>query len=181
MCEIWNSAWPYALGYGVAVLFGQLSTHFIMIELREKVGIGAEKKGVSQILGALEITIFTSALLAEHGEFIALWLGIKTVMRWRHWEHDIPFIAKDGRTVWVFGRNAYNVFLVGNGLVILFAAIGWKAVEFALVDKGKLTALLIAAALFPFVLWVWARLMTQDGPVEDSDPRLAKHLPPARD
>ena len=146
-------ALPYVAGL-IILVWGQAVTYVTLEKLWEKLGIpkGTSRHGqyLSAVLGAVEGALYLGAFLYGKPEFIALWLGLKTVVKWRHWEYDVP-VGKPTR--WILGRNAYNLFLVGNGLVVCFAAAAWKVAELLRAeDHPKTYVLLIAIALLSIAL-----------------------------
>src|SRR5687768_15773146 len=63
--------------------------------------------------GLLEIFLYASSFLIGKPEFILLWMGIKTALRWDRKRHKkIPSMD-------VQIRGLYYSFLIGNGLNIL--------------------------------------------------------------
>jgi len=167
---------PYIVGYGVALVWGHIVIREVSSTLYRKLGLPRrERYGASHasILGAVEGALYVSALQFERPEFIAVWLGLKTVVTWRHWETDVPIIV-DKQPRWILGRNVYNIFLLGNALVILFAAVGWKLIEL-LVDKECSAAIAIGVALAvgSIVLVIAARLSQEYPALERGDHRLS--------
>ncbi len=65
-------------------------------------------------IGILERALYLASLQMDRPEFVAVWLGIKTVAQSKSWTEKSP----------VPGRAVYNNFLVGNGLSLLYATIG---------------------------------------------------------
>jgi len=65
-------------------------------------------------IGIVERALFTSAVLMGATAFIPLWIAIKVAPHWERWQRD--------------ERVVYNVFLLGNGLSVIFGLIGaWIA------------------------------------------------------
>src|SRR5262245_158821 len=110
MCEqIWNIAMPYAIGIVMALVGGQVAILCITNPLWRKVGLpNTHRYGSSQsmILGLTECTLYLDSFLVMKPEFIAVWLGLKTVVKWRHWEHDVavPGPAAGDPPRYVLGR-----------------------------------------------------------------------------
>jgi hypothetical protein len=70
------------------------------------------------ILGVIERILFLLSLISGQVQFIGLWLGLKTVSQYKRWsENEI-------------GRATFNIFLIGNGLSLLYAVAGYEFVEF---------------------------------------------------
>lgn len=178
MCEqIWNYAMPALLGFFVAVVLGQVVIGLTSKILYRKLGLEGSRKGsqLSAILGAAECVLYLGAFLLGRLEFIAVWLGLKTVVRWRNWETDIPIPQAGEKPKWILGRYAYNIFLLGNALVITFAAIGWKIIELARHKTWPEVIAIVAATLAgSLILIVWALLTRPEPPLPDSDPRVQR-------
>lgn len=169
---------PFVCG-ALILVWGQVVIYLTMRNLWAKQGIrGGTRKGetVSAIIGAVEGVMYLGAFIFNKPEFIALWLGLKTAVKWRHWEYDVPVPIKGHKKpAWILGRIAYNLFLIGNGLVILVAATAWKTVQFVRLDvTPKLYALLTGILLVSVVLICASSLVPLDPPLRDSDPRVKK-------
>ncbi len=116
--EIWNFAKPYLVGCAFAFVIGQPVIFLTVNLLYRSLGLPfLSRHGAwhSIILGLTELALYIGALIAHKPEFIAVWLAK---------QHGVE-------QKYVYGRNAYNIFLLGNALVVLFAAFGWKVIEFA--------------------------------------------------
>jgi hypothetical protein len=60
------------------------------------------------ILGFVEMTCYPVLMATKNWNFIGAWLGFKTVAQWNVWKDK---------------RAAFNRFLIGNALVLIFAAL----------------------------------------------------------
>ena len=179
MCEqLWAYTMPYLLGYAVAIVGGQIVIGLTINILWSKLGTPRKKRhGAwhSMILGTTEIILYVAALKTGNAQFIAVWLGLKTVIKWRHWESDIAIPHENGAPTWVLGRNAYNLFLLGNALVLLFAAVGWKLIYFASIPAWPKAIAILLALLFGSIgLVITAYMSPEYPPLKDSDPRVVK-------
>lgn len=70
---------------------------------------------ITFMLGLVEIFLYLVALLVRVPEFVVVWLLVKTAGRWQG-----VATQPSGRTVW-------NIFLIGSGLTLIFALLGWIA------------------------------------------------------
>jgi hypothetical protein len=77
-------------------------------------GILTRYKWQGDMLGVCERGLYLASLQMGHPEFIAVWLGIKTVATSRRWT-DEPRLR---------GRAIYNIFLIGTALSLAYAAVG---------------------------------------------------------
>lgn len=67
----------------------------------------------SGIVGNMERIIYVTAITQGSLEVVAVWLGLKTATQWKRWADEN-----------LKAQGAYNVFLVGNGLSVLFSMAG---------------------------------------------------------
>jgi hypothetical protein len=107
----------------------------------------------------------------KHPEFIVAWLGIKTVVRWRHWENDIAISPADGKgePTWIYGRHAYNLFLIGNALVIVYAGAGWLLIDPVRVCDWSMVITLFIAVILGSISLVCVAGATPDYPPRPGD------------
>jgi hypothetical protein len=179
MSEAWHFGSPYLLGLLVVVGMGQVFIGLITGPLWRGIGLpNSDRYGYwhSAVLGAAEGTIYLGALLASRPEFIAVWLGIKTVIRWRHWEIDIAIPGKsENETRWVLGRMAYNLFLLGNALVVLYAGIGWKVVNLANESAWSMAWTVVLGTVgLSAAAAIAVRFVPEYPPLPNNDPRVRK-------
>ena len=50
--------------------------------------------------------------------FIGIWLALKVAAQWKRWSDTHPK-----------GRIAYNIFIIGSGLSVIFAIVGAKLID----------------------------------------------------
>jgi hypothetical protein len=62
--------------------------------------------------------------------FIAVWLGLKVVPQWKRWNENTKMAGKE-----LEGRAVFNIFLIGNGLSVVFAGLGAKCIQW--LDDGQ--------------------------------------------
>ena len=130
----------YTLGYGYATLIGAAAMYPIMRlmwAILQAQAAGArdtpkKKRKESEIdaalqpnfwqtatIGILERVLYLTSLQMQRPEFVAVWLGIKTVAQSKSWIEESP----------VHGRAVYNNFLVGNAFSLLYALIGLGIIQ----------------------------------------------------
>ena len=118
-CEIAWYAYAYAFALGAGQLVGLVTKCMYDI-------VDPEIKGKyihawqALVIGTVERTLFLSSLIAGHGELIGLWVGLKLGMQYKRWTENNS--GEKGRTL--FMNN-----LIGNGLSILYAAVGYGIIE----------------------------------------------------
>ena len=79
----------------------------------EKVDETPDQGLASDLLGMVDRALFMASLLSEHPQFIGIWLGLKFAGHWRQYKPNK-----------ISGWGRVNIFLIGNGLSLLFAFIG---------------------------------------------------------
>jgi len=128
--------WPYAIGYGFALIVGQIFIGAIAKCMYTEIGIpNREHAFHSMILGLVERVMFIASLQVGIPQFIAIWLGIKTAGGWKHWTEECLIPSdRDGKEIKILGRHIFNVFLTAQALSIGFAGVGWKLIEW--LNKG---------------------------------------------
>ena len=69
---------------------------------------------LTPLLGIIERSLYTTALIIKAPEWVAVWLAMKVAVTWHQWQ------GKE--------RAPYNVFLIGNALSVIFGLVGaWIA------------------------------------------------------
>jgi hypothetical protein len=127
-------SWSLLLGLFIAVFGGA----FIQWAIIEKAIWGRHAKkhkmprkengSLSWLVGMLERVVYVICLVGAAREWIAVWLTLKTIVKWKGWKED---------------ARTFNIYLIGNIISIILSLLGaWIAVrmslpEFlALVKKG---------------------------------------------
>lgn len=95
------------------------------------------------VTGAIDRALFVIALLMGKPDFIALWLGLKTVSQYKRWSEDET------------GRATFNIFLAGNGLSLLYVVATYGLV---ILEKGIWT-LIIAGGPILFSIFIYIYLI----------------------
>jgi hypothetical protein len=73
-----------------------------------------------KVVGVVERILFLLSLLTGNGQFIGLWLGIKTVSQYKRWSDS------------EIGRATFNIFIAGNALSLLY-----MATTYGFIDIGR--------------------------------------------
>ena len=117
----------YACGFIFGIVYAHPPIHAITMNLRRIWKLeypGLEDPPYIPILpgivGYVERLLYIIAFSMGQPIFIGIWLTLKTAARWEEWTKPDPEKIP--------GRATYNVFLVGSGLSILYAFIGWQLI-----------------------------------------------------
>ena len=151
--------YAYAIGYGYA-LFAGLLTARVVNSMWKLIGWKAnDNEGIRRNIwepvsvGIIERTLYVSSLILGHGVFIGFWLALKVAGRWTTpWEE-----STGSKKVWPVTRSAYQIFLVGSGISVLYAFVGFKLImqiengEFA---YGFLLSVVLVAANEMLKFWL---------------------------
>ena len=147
----------YIIGYLFSIIGSLLFVRIVVNTMWNEIGweknSGEDKLRPhawhSRAVGTIESVLYTSSWLLEIPEFIAIWLALKVAGRWGRWERD------EGK---VTGRTVYNIFLIGNGLVIAFSTTGAFVTKWLLEEKAiEIYLFPIALIIGTIGLWFWAR------------------------
>ena len=125
------------LSYLYSTIFAAVVISFVMYILAENGALAEHEipfgKGIvlSQwqvaVLGVLERFLYLTSILVGKPEFVAVWLTIKTVyISWSEYVGQPKGTSTKSKQKHeqVFNRRAYNNFLIGNGISVLFALAG---------------------------------------------------------
>jgi len=148
--------YAYVIGYGFAVIIG----HFLIKLVADRMWKALGWKGPEdtifrpdvwqpQVIGVVERTLYTASLQIGIGEFIGFWLAVKVAGQWNRWGEEKEY---EGRPL--HGRSIYQNFLIGNGLSILYSAVGFKLIEW-LTNRNWLLAVSTPAALVAATIGLW--------------------------
>jgi len=145
---------PWVVGLIFSVVVGHLGVWLPMTQMRRAVGLGSEPRPSAwqpAAIGLVERTLFTASILAGHAEFIAVWLGIKTVGTFNSWSPERMDELK------VTNREIYSMFLLGQGLSIGFGVAGAYATILLEANRVTPAGLLLGATLLgaaAFTVWI---------------------------
>lgn len=147
--------WPYLVCFFYAIIVGDFFVRKVVNELWK------EYKGNQnfdqllrpsvihpQIVGIIERSLYVSALIMGNPEFIGLWLAVKVAGQWNRWSEGI----ENNNMEIIPGRAFFNIFLIGNGLSIAFAIIGFQFI--AWFYQSKLSAAIIVPILLCLSSWI---------------------------
>lgn len=114
----------------------------------------------SVIIGSLESIMYTSCWLIGKHEFIGVWLILKVGGQWGRWTQELTI-----RNRQITGRSIFNIFLVGNALVILYSIIGAMLIEW--INKGKI-AESIAVPVLLVIITFFIVIYTKKQPIPNN-------------
>lgn len=116
----------YLLGYGVAtggglaILWPTMNRLFKTLEDEREAALRAHR--FSACVGVIERCIYVTAIVAKTPELIAVWLVLKTATEWK----------RDP----VRGFENFNIYLIGNGLSLLFGLLGSLLIHVLIPGQG---------------------------------------------
>jgi hypothetical protein len=117
--------YPHLLGYILATV----GAHFIISPIMEYMWRSAGSRPVdrprawhSKLLGMIERAMFVGSIQLKKPEFIGVWLVFKVASQWARWA-DAKTAGQKSKSGEAHGREFYNIFLFGNALSIVFAAV----------------------------------------------------------
>jgi hypothetical protein len=76
--------------------------------------------------GFLEILLYSGSFLIEKPEFILLWLGVKTALRWDRKRNEKEEYQEEYRKI--LYRGLYYSFLIGSAINIIFGYIIYRII-----------------------------------------------------
>jgi len=149
----WQIWLPYLVGFCYATIAGHFLINLVMVRMWKCIdlkGNSANKiKGDDwqpPVTGILERTLYVSSLIMSHGEFIGFWIALKVASQWKRWSKGIG------------GRTIYMNSLIGSGISILYAVVGFKIITY--IKENHLGYLFTVPLLLPiatFILWYWLK------------------------
>jgi hypothetical protein len=124
-----NEWLPVILGYGFAVVVGHFCIMAVVDKLWEESGWRRPSDAkvrpafyLPQLIGLLERALYVASLQLGEPEFIGVWLALKVAGQWKRWEE-------------ADGRIFYNIFLIGSGLSIAYAIVGFQLITFVVSER----------------------------------------------
>lgn len=149
----WILAWAAGLVY--SVLIGAFFVKRVVELLWQKAGAPAKQgaASLSMFTGMLDRALYAGALQLNLAGFVAVWLAYKTYGASRDW--DKP--RQVGNQT-IAARTVRHIFLIGNGLNVLYGAAGWKLMQFVQgSDWIKLAIVAVGLVVATLVLELWVR------------------------
>lgn len=96
----------------------------------------------SEILGIVERSLYITSFLINAPEFIAIWFTIKMAINWKRWSD-------------AEGRLLFNIFLIGNGLSIIFSISAFLSYKASLIENQNIALQNMAISLvLPLLLYL---------------------------
>lgn len=144
------------IGYLFAVVVGYSLIKLVGDPMWELIGWKKADNGFRPdkwqplVVGVVERVLYVATLQAGRGEFIGVWLALKVAGQWRRWSQPAePGIPE--------GRSIYQNFLIGNGLSILYALVGFKLIEW-IASRNTPRAVAIPTMLVISTITLWSVL-----------------------
>jgi hypothetical protein len=158
---------PLAVGAAFALFAGHIAVGATMHRIRDFDGTGVHNYQTtwhSEGVGYVERALYSAAVLIGKPELVGVWLLVKVAAALAPWtEHERPRGKGAPKA-----RQAYNTFLIGGGLSLMFGLSGgfvalqsdlWDlAVAFMLIGPLAVTAVVQLAYSGP--LWLRRRFGT---------------------
>lgn len=152
-----EQALTVALGYAFAVIIGHFLIGWVVDTMWRETGWDGTKYRdrpafyQARLVGLIERILYVGSLQIGKPEFIGVWLAVKVAGQWKQWGEGSEVAGRQ-----IQGRVFYNIFLMGSGLSIVYAATGAKIIEWAKEQKWTaLVALPVLIVLLTLVLkWV---------------------------
>lgn len=151
--------WYYAIGFiygslvpslilasvlrNLWVIIAELNKAVLSTSSRQKV-ITTNERFTPFILGLIERFLYMTAMFIGQFDFVGLWLLLKVAGGWKKWADGISDFPEARMAV--SGRIVFNVFLIGNGLSIAFAFVGYSVTK--LLITGNMWQAVWAGVLF---------------------------------
>jgi len=114
-----NQVILFCEGLAISLWLGGILTKYLVLYLRKKHGFQMPYNRSTSLLGYLERFAFTMSILFDKSAFIGIWLGVKFIGRWSPEGFHVENAADTKKA-----PAAINIFLIGNLLSLLFAALG---------------------------------------------------------
>lgn len=110
-----------AIGLAFAILVGDFGTRLVMGRLY--VAVWGEQqlplRDIARMIGVFERTLYCLAWLQGKPEVVVgAWIVFKVAGKWKAWDQQTA--GNEGPN----GRDVYNMFILGNGISILYGAMG---------------------------------------------------------
>jgi hypothetical protein len=110
----------------------------------------------ASITGVIERVLYVASLQIGQATFIGIWLALKTVGNWKRWSHGYPPNAEHQK---VTGREFLNIFLIGSGLSLTYAGVGYKVIvwlkhaNYLYASAIPLILIILTFFLYLYICW----------------------------
>ena len=118
-------------GYVFAVVVGHICVAAVVDQLWTSLNTTPRQSSVvrpgaflPRVVGLVERGIYLGSIQFGQPQFIGVWLALKVAGQWKRWGEPLEY---EGKTI--DGRVFYNIFLIGNGLSVAYAAVASKIVS----------------------------------------------------
>jgi len=113
------------IGLLIATLLGHIFIWLIIDKWLRCKNPRTSKFAFAWMLGIIERILYFIAFLIQAPQWIAFWITAKIAITWHP-----GLVNKMGHSI---EKDSYNIFMIGNGLSVLFAFLGaWVALDFSL-------------------------------------------------
>lgn len=167
LCLNFLGWWPYIVGYLYSIFAGQFFilkilkpdylVHSLHFDLNQKEQ--SEYCQYPKFVGYIERILYTTSLVCNQYAWIGIWLALKVASRWEAAKLEKEMLngksdgSSDPKEKIINNYADYNTFLIGNGLSVIYAVIGWRIIEW-LKDGLVIQSILVifSAALLPCLI-----------------------------
>jgi len=114
----------WVLSFTILVFTGSFIVKQVIIFTRKKLKQNANKNLLISYLGFFELFTYSFSLVISRPEFIAVWLGVKSLNRWK------VETKNDEVNIFLFGSLLNVIFSFLIGLVALKIGISWNIISY---------------------------------------------------
>lgn len=155
---------PYLAGYGFAVLGGLLvgavTRRYWVKWSQGKTNVPSDPVPAAMV-GVVERPLYVTSLLIGQPAFIALWLGLKFGGWWK---------GRASATDGLHRPSIFQSFLIGNGLSLAYAGVGFTVIKWARQDDWMSAGIVMGAlVLLTLLLWWGAKYVQPAGKNHGAD------------
>jgi hypothetical protein len=122
--------YAHLIGFGFPVVVGVLIMNNLVTRLWDCIIVHGSsdpklrpESWQPRVLAFLESILYIAFLQMGQAWFIGLWMALKVAGQWTRWS-----ARGDAATNQPPGPVVFNVFMIGNGLLILFSYVGFKLI-----------------------------------------------------
>lgn len=110
------------------------------------------------MVGVFERLIYTSSIVLDAKEAIAVWLAFKIAYQWRKWEGEKTDSASLAK-----GRAFYNLYLLGTGFSLAYGVLGGLLITWLKNKDFDLALVSIALLIFINLVYILIAIKKQRG------------------